>query len=247
MAGNCENHSWVTLPGVWGGVAEATVMCWANSYDEQRSVAGRHFQALIESVNNPVQTFVHLQLFDAGNCTLYLDASANSILLTIPPDGENRWRHYAISATTGDTRIYVDGVQVGATDTTAFGVIDATTSGAMRLGNGRADARPLIGALSRASIGYARLTPAQIAALAGAASASAYDTLVAATASLQGYWKLDEADATTTATDSSGNGRHGTYVGGPHNRIGGPFPGVYGASLASCWDTGIPIESLSHL
>lgn len=54
---------------------------------------------------------------------------------------------------------------------------------------------------------------ALLRASGGAAAPSTWNGTVAALPNLWGWWKLDEtAGAAVTATDSSGNGRHGSYT-----------------------------------
>lgn len=68
--------------------------------------------------------------------------------------------------------------------------------------------------------------------MAGAASPATWNDQILALPNLWGWWKLDEtAGASVTATDSSGNGRHGTYS-AAGSQGGGLFTGSTAAQTS---------------
>lgn len=105
----------VTLNGTMGGTSwtEITVEAWVNTDGPNGT-----FQAILSSNNF---TFVHFQLLSSGNNVAYTDVG--TIDLPIIPENHGTWQHVAVVYKSGASAAYVNGVQLGATETTTFGHI----------------------------------------------------------------------------------------------------------------------------
>lgn len=245
MARLCNQGNYVQLPGTWGGdgvstVPEFTAHAWVLDYDDL--VDPDFFQAVISSIAIGILT--HLQLHTTnlppndvtGVVPIYKDSTVSAVWLPCPPPGKT-WRHVAVRGKPGDSYTTENGVKVGGyTSTTSYA---STNGGAMRLASGFPSGRFLQGAMYGAAIHYTALTDTQLAELAAATDAADYDTLVLGH-NPEGYWKLDDDVTSSTAADSSGNGRDGTYVGG-HRHITGPFGGAAADFSVECtggWHVG---------
>lgn len=122
------SNSYVSLPGSWGGTAwrEITVEGWVNV----RTVAS-DFQAIVSSTGG---SFVHFQVHTFGNVALYTD-TLSYVPLPIPaPAPLSTWRHIAVVGQSGNSRIYVDGVQFGAASGAAFSYV--LLANEVRIGSG---------------------------------------------------------------------------------------------------------------
>ncbi len=128
------SSDFVALPSRWGGHgwSEVTVEAWirptANTGD---------FQAIVSPADT---SFVHFQLHNegVGNCAVFTDNGA-VVLPVIPVEPLNRWRHVAIIAKSGETKLLIDGVQYGNANTTEFSFV--TASDAVFIGKGHAGGR----------------------------------------------------------------------------------------------------------
>jgi Concanavalin A-like lectin/glucanases superfamily/Lamin Tail Domain/CotH kinase protein/Bacterial TSP3 repeat len=152
---------YVQLPGTWGGGVEATVEAWVNT---EAPVTG-DFQSIIAT---PDGGFTHFQLHTAGNAGAY--TSAGFLALPIPPPTPTgRWRHIAMTIKSGDSRIYVDGTELGTPVTTTFTSISpatyapGTTRG-VRLANGHQGGRWFRGRLDEVAIYNQALPPERVRA-----------------------------------------------------------------------------------
>jgi len=121
---------YVDLGGVWGGANELTIEAWANV----SSITG-DFQAIVSSLAG--FQFAHLQLFSAGNIVTYTDSGALAfdILSQNPTDD---WRHIALVAESGNSKLYVNGIEVSS-NSGVFTSINAAPS--IRIGSGHAGGR----------------------------------------------------------------------------------------------------------
>lgn len=92
------------LPQRVGPFTELTIEGWINT-----AAAGTGgFQAIISST---LSEFVRFQLFDGtGNMVVYTDAGPINLSL-IPEGPAGVWRHVALTSKSGDTRVFVNGVQ----------------------------------------------------------------------------------------------------------------------------------------
>ena len=103
----------IQLDSSWGGAAwhNCTIEAWINT-----SANTGDFQAIISPSDH---SFIHFQLHTAGNITIYTDAGP-VILPVIPLEPLNLWRHVAVIAKSGGSKLIIDGDQVGETNTTEF-------------------------------------------------------------------------------------------------------------------------------
>jgi PKD repeat protein len=150
--------AFVQLPGTFGGGPEITLEAWVKT-DQTTS----DFQAIVAPI---AQEFVHLQLFDIGNIAVYTDQGP--LLLPIilqTPTGV--FRHIALSAKPGDTRLYVDGT-LYATSSFAFSQITPTSS--LRIGSGYAGGRFFTGSIDEVTIYNRALSGSEIVSIANEGS-----------------------------------------------------------------------------
>lgn len=101
------SSDYLPLPGGWGGTPELTVEAWINTSDPTGD-----FQAIVSS-NGP--EFIHFQAYSAGNITIYTNTGP-LILPVIPDTPANVWRHVAVVARPGASRLLIDGEQIGETN-----------------------------------------------------------------------------------------------------------------------------------
>jgi hypothetical protein len=139
--------SFVDLPGTWGGagMTELTLEAWVNNADP---VTGT-FQAIL-SGHDP-NAFAHFQLHSAGNMGAYTDpgnAFVAAPIVPATPTGE--WRHVVMTSKSGETKVYLDGVQFGATVATAFDNISASSN--VDIGIGHLGTRFFSGLLDEVAI-----------------------------------------------------------------------------------------------
>ena len=119
----------IDLPGSWGGAAmtEMTVEAWVNNSDP---ITGT-FQTILAG-HNP-NAFAHFSLHSAGNSGVYTPGFVSVPI--VPATPTDTWRHVVMTAKSGETKVYLDGVQVGATTTTAFDSITASNNVDIGLGH----------------------------------------------------------------------------------------------------------------
>jgi hypothetical protein len=191
--------SFVDLPGSWGGAAmtELTLEAWVNPSDP---VTG-DFQAIL-SGHDP-NSFAHFQLFSAGNMGVYADVGfvAAPIVSATPTD---TWRHVVMTAKSGETKVYVNGTQVGATVTTAFTNIAESSN--VDIGIGHLGTRWFNGLLDEVAIYDSALSPDRIVAHYDAAGGTPPPPPPPAT--LLAHYTFD-----SDANDATGN-HPGTLQGG---------------------------------
>lgn len=186
----------VQLPGNWGGGPELTIEAWVNT----AAVVG-DFQTI---VGTPSGGVAHFQLAPFGNSVTYVDNCCVT-LLPPPPEGPtDTWRHIALTSKSGDTRIFVNGVQIGA-DPLAFGII--TPSGDVHIGNGHVNTRFFNGLLDEVAIYDTALSPQRVLDHYNAGGNPPPPPPPAAM--LLAHWSFDQG-----AQDVSGNGHDGVLTGG---------------------------------
>ncbi|MEX2186485.1 MAG: LamG domain-containing protein [Pirellulales bacterium] len=181
----------VDLPGSWGGAAmtEISLEAWVNPADP---ITG-DFQAIL-SGHDP-NSFAHFQLHSGGNMGVYADVGfvAAPIVSATPTD---TWRHVVMTAKSGETKVYVNGTQVGATVPTAFANIAESSN--VDIGIGHLGARWFNGLLDEVAIYDSALSPERIMAHYDAAGGTPPPPPPAA--ALLAHYAFD-----TDADDATGN------------------------------------------
>lgn len=129
----------ITLPSTWGGPhwKELTVEAWINP-----SANTGDFQAIVSPANT---TFVHFQIHSIGNISVYTDQGL-ILLPVIPVEPLNQWRHVAVIAKSGASKVLIDGNQYGSTNTKTFNYITPTNE--LYIGKGHAGGRHFKGRIS---------------------------------------------------------------------------------------------------
>ncbi len=137
-----------------GPLHSLTVEAWINNSSVQNDI-----QAIV-SATGP--EFVHLQMSGDGNVNnaVYLD-NGGSIMLPVIPVTTPGWHHVAMVVESGNSRVYLDGEQIGATDTTTFTALKPSQS--VFIGKGWAGGRVFNGKIADVRIWKNRtLTQPQI-------------------------------------------------------------------------------------
>lgn len=147
--------------GTWGGGSSLTVEAWYNL-----NSAGSTFQSVVSALT---ADFAHLQVYTAGNNVAYTNGGV-IVLPIASPIPLNEWHHLVMSISSGDTRLYRDGVQIGSSSVT-FTSINPT--GVIRFGSGYAGGRYLSGRIDDIAIYDSALSESQVQAHFSAASAVA--------------------------------------------------------------------------
>ncbi|MEZ4934537.1 MAG: LamG-like jellyroll fold domain-containing protein [Saprospiraceae bacterium] len=108
------NSDGIVLPSTWGGSSELTVEAWFKS-----SGSTGDFQAILSSDN---ESFIHFQVFNAGNIACF--TNKGTVVLPVIPEIDNaKWRHAAAIIKSGASKLIIDGVQIGDTNTLKFDYI----------------------------------------------------------------------------------------------------------------------------
>lgn len=135
------NADFIQLPGNWGNWHALTIEAWVKTEGPTGD-----FQAIVSPSD---QSFVHFQLFSAGNITVYTDTGP-VILPIIPDTPANIWRHVVVIAKSGDSKVLVDGQQVGATNHQRFNHITSTDQ--LMIGRGHQNGRHFKGDIAGVKI-----------------------------------------------------------------------------------------------
>ena len=133
------------LPSHWGGTPELTLEAWIRP-----TRATGDFQAILSSED---LTFVHFQTYrkGAGNANIAIYTDKGVILMPVIPEAPlNQWRHVALSVKSGDTRLYIDGVQHGHAHKKTFNYIKPTDK--LYIGSGHRKGRRFKGQIADLSI-----------------------------------------------------------------------------------------------
>ncbi|MCB0638068.1 MAG: hypothetical protein KDC54_15670 [Lewinella sp.] len=116
------HDQYVDLPGQWGGShwPAITVSAWIRP-----RVHTGDFQAILSPADT---SFIHFQLHNegTGHIAIYTDQGAVQ-LPVIPVEPLNLWRHVAVIAKSGESKLLIDGEQYGNTNTKAFNYILPTS------------------------------------------------------------------------------------------------------------------------
>ena len=160
LGGTCVtfdgSSGYIQLPGTWGGTgwAEATVEAWVKT---AAPITG-DFQAIVSPSGSG---FAHFQLHSGGSTGFY--TNGGGAFVTPPPaTPEGVWRHIVLVGESGNTRVYVDGAQVGAASTTAFTQVNSASN--VHIGNGYAGARWFKGQIDEVAIYNTALSEERILA-----------------------------------------------------------------------------------
>jgi hypothetical protein len=187
---------YVQLPGTWGGAdwTELTIEAWINPADPTTGT----FQSVV-SGHNP-STFAHFQLNNAGNSGVYTDVGFVATPI-IPATPTGTWRHVVITAKSGESKVYVDGEQLGSTIGTTFANISASSN--VSIGLGHDNGRWFFGRMDEVAIYDRALSEerVQFHFLAGAGGVDPDPD--PDDAELLAHWTFDD-DATDAAGDHDG-------------------------------------------
>ena len=160
---SAASSEFVNILHTFGGVSwtEVTVEAWIKTIGPTGG-----FQAIVSAI---VGDFVHLQAFNGGNSVVYADNSGyTTAYLPIVSDAAGLgWRHVAMTAKSGEQRLYIDGTLVGS-DTASFLSILPTTQ--IGIGAGYAGGRFFNGSIDEVAVYRSALTGSRINAHFSAAS-----------------------------------------------------------------------------
>lgn len=195
------------------GATQVSVAWWMKSEKtgEQAILSGNR----TSQDNAFLLFFNNHQLFQ-----LYVDGSI--LGWNIEPISDGRWRH-CILTYNGATRacqLYMDGALVSAKTHPKSATIKIDPNGLVSaqeqdsVGGGFNPSQAFVGSLDDLRVYRHVLSAAEVAEVYG----------------LVGRWKLDESSG-TTAFDTSGKGRHGTYLGSPNLAQQGPGSGALAAGF----------------
>lgn len=123
--------------------AELTVEAWANNESLENDI-----QALVSAAG---LEFIHFQMSDLDNVqnTVYLN-DGRTLELPIIPALSPGWHHVALSVKSGDSKVFVDGQQLGETNTTLFSSIKPAST--FTIGKGFAGERNFSGKIANVRI-----------------------------------------------------------------------------------------------
>ena len=126
--------------GEWGnGWNELTIEAWIKNDGSTGD-----FQTILSGNEG----FVHFQMYPSGgNNVIYLD-DGMVIILPILPDVNTEWRHVALVAKSGDSRIYQNGALVGNANALSFGNAKIVPTGGITIGGNKIYERPLKGKIA---------------------------------------------------------------------------------------------------
>lgn len=155
-----------------------------------------------------------------GRIIAYMAATNSDILRvnTTKSYSDGEWHHFCATfdgtGTAAGTLLYVDGVLVPKTvNTDTLNAGSTTTTEPLRIGRGQT--RNYLGNLSDVVLYNKVLSEVEIRTLYGVRGPTDPLELVPLS-NLVAYWKLGDGDVFPIATDSSGNGHHGTMLGYLH-------------------------------
>lgn len=215
------SNDYVQLPGTWGGSgwSALTIEAWVNT----ASPITGDFQTIV-GVNE--SAFAHFQLHTGGATGVYATGGSGSPWISPPPSPypTGVWRHIALVAESGDTRVYVDGLRTGSPSGATFTQIVGSSNNAVMIGGGYGGpGRWFKGRLDEVAIYNAALSDQQVLAhyIAGQPE---YVRLIAASQPVV-YYKLHEAGV----TDGARAGNYGTLGAAMHGTYHGSFTDVESA------------------
>lgn len=200
---------YVQLPGTWGGTGwpQLTIEAWVNTSAPRP--AG--FQAVVSA---DTTSFAHFQLYDTPNPAAQTGAYTNGGFAGVQTASSSitgTWRHLVFVAESGNTRLYEDGLQLGAAVGTVFTQINANSN--VSIGRGYAGDRKFKGLIDEVAIYNTALSDQRVMDhyIAGQPE---YVRNVVADQPLV-YYKLHEAQVGHTSRAGNygtlGAPMHGTY------------------------------------
>ncbi|MDP4687295.1 MAG: choice-of-anchor D domain-containing protein, partial [Salibacteraceae bacterium] len=184
------------------GLSEFTAEAWVKV-----SGSTGEIQAVLSSTGTEA---FHFQLSDSASIHNNAVYTNNGVLFlpVFPRTPHNVWRHIALVAKSGDTRVYVNGAQIGTTNTATFDNILVTNN--MRIGSGFSSGRFFNGDIDEVRLWDRALSAAEI-------QANASCELTGNECGLIAYYNFNNQNAFNSGNntglivlgDSSGNGNDG--------------------------------------
>ncbi len=154
---------YLRLAGPYGGAgtSEVTVMAWIRT----QATGPAPWQAVLSSTTS---SYLHLQSSTFGGAALYTDPGSIGFteLPSFAPTPLDTWRHVALTARSGDVRIYEDGRLV-TQRTTGYTYITRADD-AVLIGNGYQYGRPFPGLVDEVQVYDRALGAAEVQQIAGA-------------------------------------------------------------------------------
>lgn len=157
---NAENgDGYVEAQGGFGNVPELTISAWVRTSESPGS--------MMAVVSPTGWGLAHFQTGSAGENIVVPTDAGYVILPPLPPYPTGEWRHVALTARSGDSRVYVDGQELG-TSQMAFSRID--WAGDISIGRGWQGGRFFRGAIDEVQIFYRALSKREINDISNAGS-----------------------------------------------------------------------------
>ncbi|MFZ4544511.1 MAG: LamG-like jellyroll fold domain-containing protein, partial [Saprospiraceae bacterium] len=146
----------IELNHAFNGFTEMTVSAWYKV-----TATSPDLQAIISSDNTA--KFLHMQILTSGACdnAVYFNPGPGNLLLTHPMPTLNQWVQITITAKSGESKLYANGILID-TDNTIFSSI--TSANLLRIGSGYLNGRFFNGSIDEVKIYNTALTPSQVLA-----------------------------------------------------------------------------------
>ena len=187
------NGDYVSVPGIFGGGPEITVDAWVKT-EAVSNESPLPIQAIVSSTTE--NEFMHFQLSDNSNFNVVVYCDNGGVSFPIPPESPiGVWRHIAITVKSGDSHIYVNGVQTSSS-TSTFSTIRPTSN--LRIGSGYSGVRFFHGEIDEVEIYNRALTQTEIQSIynAGAIGKCKHGLIGASALS----YHVGEGDGSATIT-----------------------------------------------
>lgn len=156
---NSENgDGFVEAQGGFGNLPELTISAWVRTSESSGMMA---------VVSPTGGGLAHFQTGSAGENIVVPTDAGYVTLPPLPPYPTGEWRHVALTARSGDSRVYVDGQELG-TSQMAFSRID--WAGDIGIGRGSQGGRFFRGAIDEVQIFYRALSKREINEISNAGS-----------------------------------------------------------------------------
>ena len=176
--------AYVSVPGTFGGGPEMTVDAWVRT--DGVGVTTEDIQAIVSSTN---LEFIHFQLSNTSGIQTGFFTENGFVPFTVPGESPiGVWRHIAMTAKSGDSRLYVDGVLFSSNAST-FNAITPTSD--LRIGSGYQGARFFDGLIDEVEIFNRALSATEVQAIYDASSAGKCRSCTAPPANMVGWWPGD--------------------------------------------------------
>ncbi|MBW1799389.1 MAG: PEP-CTERM sorting domain-containing protein [Deltaproteobacteria bacterium] len=148
--------------GTWGGGSALTIEAWYHV-----DHLSNDFQAIVSSLDSG--EFAHLQLNEGGNVVGYVNGGGGVVALDIIPETPiNEWFHVTLVLSTGNSSIYLNGVEFDSSSTSFSNIFSTDT---IRIGSGHQGGRFFNGSIDDVAVYNYALTMEQIESHIEAASA----------------------------------------------------------------------------